>query len=35
MAHIDVFNDAEATQDTGKQTQAGTTESFAPRSTNR
>jgi hypothetical protein len=29
-AHIDAFNDAEATQDTGKQTQAGATEGFTP-----
>jgi hypothetical protein len=29
-AHIDVFNKAEETQDTGKQTQAGATEGFTP-----
>ncbi len=29
-AHIDAFNDAEAAQDTGKQTQAGATEGFNP-----
>jgi hypothetical protein len=29
-AHIEAFNDAEATQDTGKQTRAGATEGFTP-----
>jgi hypothetical protein len=29
-AHIEAFNNAEATQDTGTQTQAGATEGFNP-----